>query len=177
MHDLSSPRWLARDVPDLRDRASELPSPLVVSANLTPRIRDYLVWWIRHPDPTGAFAAKTRWRRLLPGGLAMRALLALGYDGVVYQNDTMVIGHIFFQRRGADAHIFSAGVAERYEGRKYALVMLLDCIAYTATVPVISRVRVGRAANQLTRHGLQLVAERADRVGWRVSPDGWVTFR
>ena len=177
MDDLSSLRWLARDVPDLSEGAADLPLPLVVSANLTALIRDYVLWWVRNPDPTGAFAVKTRWRGWLPGRLVVRALLALGYDGVVYQMDATVIGHIFFQRHGADLHIFSAGVSEPYEGHKFSLVMLLDCVAYAATLPAIRRVRVGRAANQLTRHGLQLIDERKDRLGWRITPDGWVTFR
>jgi hypothetical protein len=164
-------------VPELSEGAAALPAPLVVSANLTAPIRDYVLWWIRNPDPTGAFAAKTRWRRWLPGALVIRAMLAAGYDGIVYKIDAVPMGHIFFQRHGADIHVFSAGVSEPYEGRKYSLVMFLDCVAYAASLPEISRVRIGRAANQLTRHVLQLVDERKDQLGWRVTPDAWVTFR
>lgn len=177
MDDLSSLRWLAREVPELAEVAAEVPVPRVVSTNLTAPLRKYITWWIRHPDPRGTFAATIGWRRWLPGSLIVRKLLASGYDGLIYGPDTEVIGHIFYQRRGDDIHGFSAAVEPPFEGRKYSVVMILDYMVYAAGLPGVRRARAGTGNNQLTRHILQLVGERADRLGWRTTADGWVTFR
>jgi len=60
MDALTDLRWLARNV---LSAPPDLPDPFLNSRSLTPAVRDYLAWWIRHLDPAGRFAAKTRWLR------------------------------------------------------------------------------------------------------------------
>ena len=54
-------------------------------------------------------------------------------------------------RYGAALHGFSTAVPEGLEGGGYAAVMLLDFVAHAAHVPGITRARVGRGRNNITR--------------------------
>jgi hypothetical protein len=155
----------------------ELPMPIVVTQDRTRIARDYLVWWVRHPDPSGMFAARTRRLRWLPSPLLLRLLFARGYDGLLYVKDGAVLGHVFFQRRGSDLHGFSTAVSEPFAGAGYSVMIMLDFVAYASQVPGIVRARVGRGRNNTTRRFLQRLSKFEDRLGWRVGADGWVTFR
>jgi RimJ/RimL family protein N-acetyltransferase len=154
----------------------ELPTPVLVRRDRRRVTRDYLIWWIRHPDPTGMFATRTRWLRWLPAPLLLRLLFARGYDGLVYVKDDVVVGHVFFQRRGPALHGFSIGVNEPFTGTGYSVAMLFDYVAYASQVPGIVRVRVGRGQNNTTRRFLQRLRKYEDQLAWRVDDDGWVTF-
>ena len=106
MDKLTSLRWLAREVvPEAAVAVASVPAPVLASANRkTTAIRQYLAWWIYHPDPSGHFAAKMRWLRWLPSSILIRILFALGYDGLIFMEGDTVVGHIFYQRRGAEIH-------------------------------------------------------------------------
>jgi hypothetical protein len=106
-----------------RTGSLQLPMPLLVSRDWTRITRDYLIWWITNPDPAGTFAARTRWLRWLPAPLLLRMLFALGYDGLVYVKDEVVVGHVFFQRRGSALHGFSTAVSERFAGSGYSVAI------------------------------------------------------
>jgi hypothetical protein len=160
-----------------RKGSLELPAPVMVSQDRTRVARDYLVWWIRHPDPSGMFAARTRRLRWLPSPLLLRLLFARGYDGLLYVKDGAVVGHLFFQRRGSDLHGFSTAVSEPFAGAGYSVRIMLDFVAYASQVPGIVRARVGRGQNNTTRRFLQRLSKYEDRLAWRVGADGWVTFR
>lgn len=177
MDDLSAVRWLARDVLPPDELSTDVPAPVLVSTNLTPAVRKYISWWIRNADPAGRFAAKTRWLRRLPSPLPLRILLALGYDGFVYEKDAAIMGHVFFQRRGSALHAFSGAVDDPFGGRGYAVVMLFDCVAYASRLPGVDRARVGAGWNNINRRFLDRLKKREAQLGWRVEPDGWVTFR
>ena len=55
--------------------------------------------------------------------------------------------------------------------------MLLDFVAHAAHVPGITRARVGRGRNNITRRLLARLKRHADALGWQIGDDGWVTFR
>jgi hypothetical protein len=179
MDDLSRLRWLARDVlPEaLTTLSPDLPAPVLLSAHLTPAVREYVSWWIGHADPAGTFAAKTRWLRRLAPPLLLRILLTLGYDGLVYVKEDAIIGHVFFQRRSAAMHGFSTSVTEAFDGRGYSVVMMMDYVAYASQAPGIEKVRVGTGQNNVTRRLLQRIRKHEGRLGWNVGLDGWITFR
>jgi hypothetical protein len=165
---------LAADHPGLRD----LPAPVQVRVALASnaRVREYVLGWARHPQTGGTFDARTRWLRRLPGSWLLQILTALGYDGIVYATDDTVIGHVFYQRHGADAHGFSVAVDAAHEGRGYSHVMLMDFLTFASRQAAVRRARLGRARNNVTRAALDLVRKEELRLGWRVSDDGWVSF-
>jgi hypothetical protein len=178
MGDLSGLRWLARAVTPGAVTAGlpQLPPPVLVSANLTTACREYVCRWIANPDPSGRFARKTRWLRRLPAPLLLRVLFALGYDGVIYVTEAGIIGHVFFQRRGAAVHGFSTAVGEGFDGHGYSVVMMLDYVAYAASIPGVVKARVGTGQNNVTRRLLARLKKQERRLGWHVTPDGWVGF-
>ena len=178
MDDLSGLRWLARDVePELASASPELPPPQTVREIVGQRpVRDYICWWARHPDPTGAFASKTRWLRLVPDPIVPRILLFLGYEGLIYRDGPEILGHLFYQRRGDTAYCFSAGVAETLTGRGYATLMQLDFVALAVTLPGIRRARIGRRGSPVPRRALAAIHQHEERLGWRVDLDGWIDF-
>ena len=178
MNDLSGLRWLAREaLPEAVALLADVPPPLLLRSHRSTAIREYVSWWIRNPDPAGSFAAKTRWLRKLPSPLLTHLLLMLGYDGLLYVDEGTVMGHVFFQRRGTALHGFSTAVAESAGGHGYSAVMLLDFIAYASALPGIDRARVGTGRTSASRRLLERLGRNQARLGWRVTADGWVTFR
>jgi hypothetical protein len=151
-------------------------APVLASAHRTAAVRDYLAWWATHPNPAGTFAARTRWLRRLPGAWLVKTMFVLGYDGLIYLDGGVAVGHVFFQRRGRELHAFSTAVSPPFEGSGYSVVMLLDFVTYAAACPGIERARVGRGANNVTQRFLQRLAQHERELGWRVEADGWVTF-
>jgi hypothetical protein len=154
--------------------AAEVPTPVLASTHLTRPVRDYLAWWISHPDPNGTFAARTRWVKRAPDAWLARALFVFGYDGLIYLTGDAVVGHVFFQRRGADVHGFSTAVSNGFDGHGYSVVMMMDYVTYALRLPGVARVRVGTGGNNVTRRFLERVKKNEVTLGWRVGDDGWV---
>ena len=175
MNDLGELRWLARTVAPGAVTSAALPSPALVSTRRS-ECRDYLRWWINHPDLTGRFARKTRWLRWLPTPVLTWILLTLGYDGLIYSSDAGIIGHVFFQRRGNALHGFSTAVSDEFAGSGYSVLMVLDYVAYASSTAGIVKARIGTGQNNVTRRLLERLQKHADQLGWNVSADGWVTF-
>jgi len=177
---LSNVRWLARRVLDggRAGLTSHVPAPQILSASVrrSKAARDYALWWVRHSERGGMFEVRTRGLRLLPGSLLLRLLFALRYDGLVYERDGRIIGHVFFQRHGGSLHGFSTAVDGDPAHAGWSTVMLLDYVAYASERPGITRVRVGRGRNNTTRRLLERVRAYGDTLGWRVDEDGWITF-
>ncbi len=171
-------RGVLRDVLARASRIGslELPEPVLASAHQTRVVRDYLMWWITHPDPAGTFAARTRWLRWLPARWLLRAMFALGYDGLLYLKGGRVIGHVFFQRRGLAVHGFSTAVSAPFDGYGYSVAIVLDYVAYASQMPGVVRARVGRGQNSVTKRFLQRLKKHERQLSWRVDPDGWVAF-
>jgi hypothetical protein len=159
-----------------RRRPQALPAPVLASAHRTAAVRDYLAWWATHANPTGTFAARTRWLRALPGGWIVKAMFALGYDGLIYLDDGAVVGHVFFQRRGAELHGFSIAVSPPLDGGGYSVVMVLDYVTYASRCPGIVRARVGRGQNNVTQRFLRRLQAQERALGWAVDLDGWIRF-
>jgi len=176
---LADTREVLRDVIARTSRRGplEIPAPVVASEHQDRVVRDYLTWWITHANPAGAFAARTRWLRWLPAPWLLRTLFALGYDGLLYVKDECVIGHVFFQRRGATVHGFSTAVSRPFDGYGYSVVIMLDFVAYASQLPGVARARVGRGQNNVTHRFLQRLKKYEQHLAWHVSPEGWVTFR
>jgi len=178
--DLSAVRWLAHHVLPLerKDLVVAVPPPRLVSTHARSKgpVRDYALWWIGHPSPGSTFESRTWWRRQLPAAWVLRALTALGYDGLVYVDNDIIVGHVFFQQHGSALHGFSTAVHAGFEEGGYSVVMILDFVAYAAGTPGITAARVGTGQNNTTRRLLSRLRRHADGLGWRVDEDGWVTF-
>jgi hypothetical protein len=176
---LANARWVMRHVlAHASGRGHfELPAPTVASAQQTRSVRDYLVWWITHPNPAGTFAARTRWLRCLPAPALVRVLFLAGYDGLLYIKDGGIIGHVFFQVRGDSVYGFSTAVTGPFDGYGYSVAIMLDYVAYASELPGVVRARVGRGQNNVTRRFLQRLKKHERDLSWRVDSDGWVYFR
>jgi RimJ/RimL family protein N-acetyltransferase len=171
-------RWLRPGVmpSSIVRLASELPTPELASGNSTPVLRQYLLWWIAHPNPTGRFRAQTRWLQWVPPPLRVRSLFALGYDGLIYVRNGAIMGHVFYQRHGSSIHGFSTAITEPFNGKGYSVAMVLDFVAHAHNTPGVGRVRVGVGQNNVTRRFLERIKKHESQLGWHVSLDGWVTF-
>ncbi len=183
--DMASLRWLARRVlgQDAAELSGKVPTPSLVRAQLEREppaareaVRSYLLYWIRHAEAGGNFEARTRWLRWLPGSTLVRALFALGYDGIVYRRGEAIVGHVFFQRHRNALHGFSTAVDQALEGDGHSVVMILDYLAYGAQLPGITRARVGTGKNNATRRLLARIKKHERSLGWQVGDDGWVVF-
>jgi hypothetical protein len=171
-------RWLRPGVmpSSIVRLASELPTPELASGNSTPVLREYLLWWIGNPNPTGRFRAQTRWLHWVPPPLRVRSLFALGYDGLIYVRNGAIMGHVFYQRHGSSIHGFSTAISEPFNGKGYSVAMVLDFVAHAHNTPGVGRVRVGVGQNNVTRRFLERIKKHESQLGWHVSLDGWVTF-
>jgi hypothetical protein len=179
--DPAGTRWLASRV--LGEKSAALlrgvPAPWLVSARLddsTRMVRDYVAWWIRHPEAGGSFDRRTRRLRWLPDRVLVWLLLALAYDGIVYPYGERIEGHVFYQRHGRALHAFSTAVSGGLAHKGGSVVMMLDYLAHAAALGGIEKARVGKGQNNVTRRLLERLAEHEGELGWRVSPDGWVFF-
>ena len=153
-----------------------LPAPVLATRHQTAAVRDYLAWWATHPNPSGTFAARTRWLRRLPSAWLVKTMFALGYDGLIYLDGEAPVGHTFFQRRGAELHGFSTAVSPPFEGAGYSVVMQLDFVTYASTCPGIVRARVGRGTNNVTQRFRTRLKAHERELGWTVEADGFVRF-
>ena len=183
--DLPGLRWLARHVlaPDCEDLVRGVPAPRLVSQGLGDpdlrgrrAVRDYISWWVQHPEQGGRFEARTRGLRWLPGSWLVRLLLAFDYDGLLYPRGGAVVGHVFFQRHGPALHGFSVAVDESAGLPGSSVVMMMDFVALAAETRGVTEVRVGTGGNATTRRLLERLRRREDELGWRVGLDGWVRF-
>jgi hypothetical protein len=154
--------------------SKHVPTPVLVSATATRVVRDYVQWWITHPDPAGRFARASRWLRPLPPRLRRWLMLRVGYDGLIYIADDAVVGHVFFQRRGDALHGFSTAVGEHLDGGGLSVVMMFDFLTFAAEQPGIVKARIGTGRNNTTRRFLERVKASEAELGWRVEFDGWV---
>ena len=91
--------------------------------------------------------------------------------------DGRVIGHVFFQRRGAAVYGFSTAVNASFDGHGYSVAIVLNYVTYASQMPGVVRARVGRGQNSVTKRFLQRLKKHERQLSWRVDPDGWVTFR
>lgn len=152
---------------------------------IRPRVRNYVIHWIRHPDHGSTFERKTRWFRwcvlpLLPQRFVLWYMLRQHYNGLLFEHTHVggIVVHVFFQRRGDALHMFSVSTNPEYRGRRYALQALVYFITYAYGIGGITRVRLGAG-------GHEAVVAIVDKLGRklidlpfavRVTPDGWVHF-
>jgi hypothetical protein len=177
---LAQVRWLARDLlpPKLR-LLQRLPAPLLMSKELqrsNRAVRNYVLWWLAHPDPGSRFAARTRWVRWLPDWAKLKAIRLLGYDGLIYASGDTILAHVFYQRRRRALFGFSTAVDRSLVGQGLSALTVLDYVAFAAEHAGIERVRLGRGQNNLTRRLLARIKQRETELGWQVLNDGWVVF-
>jgi GNAT superfamily N-acetyltransferase len=170
-------RWLAESVLPAGHPGLDLPAPVRVHLGSgNPLIRDYLLRVARSPQPGGNFDLKTASLRLLPDSLLLRALLRLRYSGLIFASDETVIGHLFDQQHGDRLHAFSIAVDPQFEGRGYAQVISLDYLSYASQRDDIAAVRFGHKRNAFSRAIMKTLRKHEQRLGWRISDDGWIEF-
>lgn len=169
-------RWLAREC-----GLPPAPEPHLASAALADAARAdaaiaHLAWWSRHADAGSNFVRATR--NLADGADASRvaALLARGYDGLLYCRDGAIVGHFFFQRHGDEMHAFAGWSAETLRASGLIASAALDFIAYASAADGIVRVRVGTGAHPIAHRLLAPVALVAARLGWRMREGCWLDF-
>jgi hypothetical protein len=174
---MASVRWLA-DLCGLppTDDFPDLASALLDDVRLEGAVTAYVDWWIRHPDPLSRFERSTRHLLKMPDAMRVATLLKMGYDGLLYQREGEIVGHVFFQRHGADLCAFSSSISERYRGGKRWAIFLMDFVAFASQRADVTRARVGGGNHPITRGLVALIKPHVSGLGWRVSRDGWINF-
>jgi hypothetical protein len=138
--------------------------------------RTYVAWWMRHPDEGSTFDARTSILRELPDEAVLATLVQRGYDGLIFESEGEIAGHVFFQHHGSELCAFSAAVTERFRGGRRWATFLLDYVAYAASMPGIQRASVGTGRNDVGRLVVKLLLPHALELGWRADDDGWIDF-
>ena len=169
-------RWLAQECGLPPAPAPHLASAMIADAKRADAAIAHLAWWSRHADAGSNFARATR--DLADGADAPRvaALLARGYDGLLYCHDGAIAGHFFFQRHGDEMHAFASWSAETLRASGLIATAALDFIAYASAADGIVRVRVGTGAHPVAHRLLAPVAPVAARLGWRLREGCWLDF-
>jgi hypothetical protein len=169
-------RWLAQECGLPPAPAPHLASAAIADAKRADAAIAHLAWWSRHADAGSNFARATR--DLADGADAQRvaALLARGYDGLLYCDGGAIAGHFFFQRHGDEMHAFAGWSAETLRASGLIASAALDFIAYASAADGIVRVRVGTGAHPIAHRLLAPVAPVAARLGWRLREGCWLDF-
>jgi len=155
----------------------DLPSsPILVNAGCGRVVRDYVLRWARHPEKGGSFDLKTVSLRSLPDSLLLRALLRFRYSGLVYTRGEAVIGHVFDQQHADTLHAFSIAVNAPFQKQGYARTIALDYVAYASQRDDITAVRCGLGLIAVSQELLKSLGKHQERLGWRISTDGWIEF-
>ena len=174
---IPSVRWLADlcGVPPV-DHFPCLASALLDDVRFADPIVAYVGWWIRHPSPGSHFEAATGHLKEMTDSPLVATLLTLGYDGLIYQHAGEIVGHVFFQRHGADLCAFSSSVDERYRGGELWATFSFDFVAYASQLADVTRARLGGGNHPITRGLVARLIPHVARLGWQVSRDGWIDF-
>ena len=138
--------------------------------------RAYVAWWMRHPDEGSTFESRTSTLRELPDEAGLSLLVQQGYEGLIFECEGEIAGHVFFQHHGSELCAFSAAVTERFRGGKWSATFVLDYVAYAASIPGIQRASVGTGRNLIGRLLVKQLLPHAAGLGWRANDDGWIDF-
>ena len=175
---LASVRWLAElcGAADASTPRPCLASEMLADPQCVTPTRDYITWWMRHPDAGSTFESRTSVLHEFSDEAAIALLAQRGYEGLIYPVGDDIAGHVFFQNHGSEASAFSAAVTERYRGGKWWLAFTLDFVALAASASCNRRVSVGTGRSHLTRLLVKLLQPHASSLGWQVNDDGWIDF-
>src|SRR4051812_40219449 len=105
-------------------------------------IRNYVINWVRNPDPRGKFAKRMKWLQWLPDDVILFALRKMRYGGNVLFAEGKPIGHVFFQRHGDDLHMFSIAVVKHLQGLGWAKHQLEVFLNEALADRTVQRVRL-----------------------------------
>jgi hypothetical protein len=171
-----SARWLAEvcGLPPI-DTLPRLASAMLGQEEHAAAVIAHIAWWSRHPDPGGNFERAVRDLSDMPDTSRVAALLARGYDGLLYCQDDTIAGHFFFQRHGAEMHAFAAWADERHRGSKLVATAAMDFLAHAFQSHGVVRARVG-TGHAFSDRLLAPLKPACDRLGWRVREGGWIDF-
>ena len=175
---LRSVRWLA-ELCAVAGPSAPLPrlaSELLQDPECVATTKDYIAWWMRHPDKGSTFESRIQTLRDAPDETAMSELVRRGYDGLIFSHEGVIAGHVFFQNHGTDLAAFSASVSQSFRGGRLWATFSLDFVAYAASLPGIWRASVGTGKNLVARLLLKLIRPHASQLGWRVNDGGWIDF-
>lgn len=174
----TSVRWLA-NLCAVAGPAAPLPqlaSELLQEPECAATTKDYIAWWMRHPDKGSTFESRVQALRDAPDEAAMSVLARRGYDGLIFPHEGVIAGHVFFQNHGTQLAAFSASVSKDFRGGRLWAVFSLDFVAYAASLPGIHRASVGTGKNLVGRLLLRLIRPHSAELGWQVNDDGWIDF-
>jgi hypothetical protein len=169
-------RWLAEQcgLPDAP--GPHLASQMIVREPQTAGAVAHIARWSRRADAESNFARTTR---EIPDGSdeqRVAALLARGYDGLLYLEGGVIVSHLFFQRHGEALHAFAAWTEDRLRASGLMMIAAMDFIAHARATRGVVRVRIGAGDNPLGQRMLAPVKPVAARLGWRLREGCWLDF-
>lgn len=153
-------------------------------------VSKYVAYCTRHADPKSEFGKKTENIRQLKDDEILLALIAMGYDGLVFLKDEadVVVGHVFCQWRKGVPYMFSIAVDPRYQSQGHSRRMAKFFLQYVRTYGArVLRFGAGNVRKQLTEENWErfnklyerIVSNRLEKLGFRVEAIrnrgyGWV---
>jgi hypothetical protein len=82
--------------------------------------QQYVLHWIKNPNPGSKFDLRLKEMKILPGDTAIQLLLQKGYEGLLMFLSGEIIGHLFYQKHEDHWAVFSFYTAPEVCGRGYA---------------------------------------------------------
>ncbi len=142
----------------------------------SPRKREfneYVLNWIRNPDPQGGFSKKVGAFKRLPRSLVIPLMRLAGYDGIIFMSKGSIVGNIFFQRHGNSLHLFAIYITPKLRRKGLAREAVEHFVRHAKTVKGIERVRIG--GEKLVGRVLCARLKKSEkRLGIKVEKGGWV---
>lgn len=171
-----SARWLAElcGLPPV-DAPPRLVSAMLAQDAHAAAAIAHVAWWSRHAEPDGHFERAARDLPDLPDAPRVAALMARGYDGLLYCRGGAIVGHFFFQRHDAEMHAFAGWADERHRDGKLIATAAMDFLAHAFESHGVVRARIG-TGHALTGRLLAPLNPACERLGWRVREGGWIDF-
>ena len=144
--------------------------------NATRAMRDHTLECVRNADPESEFERKSRFWRGLHDTVVAVMLALLQYDGIMLVDNNAVIGHVFFQRRDHECHVFSVWVKKDLRRQGLGRQLIAELIRYCAEHTWINSIRIGsEQANELGNNTKEVVAKLHAGVG-SASTQGLFSF-
>lgn len=132
---------------------------------------DYVMYWIKNPEPMSVFARRTRYIRLFPQfalKLLIRHLNFLNYDGLLFIKNKTIAGHIFYQRHDRELRAFSLAVSPEFSNKSYYKHIVKKFLIIAFGDQTINGVIIGKGGSVISKQIYQKVLNDELRLPFKV---------
>lgn len=141
---------------------------------------NYVLQAVRKPNPGSDFDLKTRWfRNWMPDNLLLFIIYMMGYNGYLMYRGHQIIGHMFYQKRGAFWYSFSLCIREDYRGKGLSRLLMSTILEHAYHSKKISGIRMGKGTHPIVERIRHKIVMNKTSLSFLVHPSkepGWVMF-